>query len=89
MSTAMKLKRFKLTKYERELERSLASGEWVPGSKAEFDEIAQMLARRRKDAVLNIRINQGDLDALKARARRRGIKYQTFIAEVLHRVAHG
>jgi predicted DNA binding CopG/RHH family protein len=47
-----------------------------------------MLARRKKDAVLNIRINQGDLDDLKAKAKRRGVKYQTFIAEVLHRVAH-
>ena len=84
----MKLRRIKLTKYERELEESLLKGEWVPGSKAEFDEIAQMLARRKKDAVLNIRINQGDLDELKARAKRRGVKYQTFIAEILHRVAH-
>ena len=85
---AMKLRRIKLTKYERQLEQELLRGEWIPGSKAEFDEIAQMLARRKKDAVLNIRINQGDLDALKARAKRRGIKYQTFIAEILHRVAH-
>ena len=84
----MKLRRIKLTKYERELEQALLKGELVPGSKAEFDEIARMLARRKKDAVLNIRINQGDLDALKARAKRHGVKYQTFIAELLHRVAH-
>ena len=84
----MQVRPIKLTKYERELERSLASVEWVPGGKAEFDEIARMLARRRTDAVLNIRINQGDLDALKARAKRHGVKYQTFIAELLHRVAH-
>ena len=84
----MKLRRIKLTKYEQELEDMLLKGELIPGTKAEFDEIAQMLARRKKDAVLNIRINQGDLDALKARAKRRGVKYQTFIAEILHRVAH-
>lgn len=84
----MKLRRMKLTKYERELERSLTNDEWVPGSKAEFDEIARAIAYRKKDAVLNIRINQGDLDALKARAKRHGVKYQTFIAEVLHRFAH-
>ena len=89
MGATMKLRPIKLTKYERELERSLASGGWVPGSKAEFDEIARMLARRKKDAVLNIRINQGDLDVLKAHAKRHGVKYQTFIAELLHRVAHG
>lgn len=84
----MKLRRMKLTKYERELERSLTNDEWIPGSKAEFDEIARAIAERKKDAVLNIRINQGDLDALKARAKRKGVKYQTFIAELLHRVAH-
>ena len=84
----MKLRRIKLTKYERQLEQELLRGEWIPTSKAEFDEIAQMLARRKKDAVLNIRINRGDLDALKARAKRHGVKYQTFIAELLHHVAH-
>ena len=84
----MKLRRMKLTKYERELERSLTNIEWVPGSKAEFDEIARAIAERKKNAVLNIRINQGDLDTLKARAKRHGVKYQTFIAELLHRVAH-
>ena len=84
----MKLRRIRLTKYERRLEQELLRGEWVPGSKAEFEEITRAIAARKKNAVLNIRINQGDLDALKARAKRRGIKYQTFIAELLHRVAH-
>ena len=84
----MKLRRIKLTKYEQEIERSLNSVEWVPGSKAEFDAIVRAIAERKKDAVLNIRINQGDLDELKARAKRHGVKYQTFIAEVLHRIAH-
>jgi len=84
----MKLRRIKLTKYERELEQALLNGELVPGTKAEFDEIARAIAERKKDAVLNIRINRGDLDELKARAKRRGVKYQTFIAELLHRVAH-
>jgi len=84
----MKLRRIKLTKYERELEQALINGELVPGTKAEFDEIARAIAHRKKDAVLNIRINQGDLDNLKVKAKRRGVKYQTFIAEVLHRVAH-
>jgi len=81
-------RRIKLTKYERDLERSFRDVEWVPGSKAEFDEIARAIALRRKNAVLNIRINSGDLQNIKAKARRHGVKYQTFIAELLHRVAH-
>ena len=84
----MRLGRMKLTKYERELERSLANEEWVPGSKKEFDEIVRAIALRKKNAVLNIRINRGDLENIKAKARRHGVKYQTFIAELLHRVAH-
>ena len=84
----MKLRRIKLTKYERELEHALLKGELVPGTKAEFEEIARAIARRKKDAVLSIRINVGDLDALKTLAKRHGVRYQTFIAEVLHRIAH-
>lgn len=84
----MKLRRMKLTKYERDLERSLLNVEWVPGSKAEFDEIARAIALRRKDAVLNIRVNSADLRSIKEKARHHGVKYQTFIAELLHRVAH-
>ena len=82
------MRRMRLTREERAIEAALLRGEYVDLPKAEFEKIAQALAHRRKNAVLNIRINQGDLDALKARAKRHGIKYQTFIAELLHRVAH-
>ena len=82
------INRIKLTRQEREIEEAMLRGEYVKGSKAQFDEIAQALAHRKKNAVLNIRVNNGDLQLLKDRARRHGIRYQTFIAELLHRVAH-
>lgn len=78
----------KLTKYERQLEQELLRGEWVPASKTEFNRISRMLARHKKNVVVGIKIRQGDLDALKARAKRDGVKYQTFIAKALCRVAH-
>lgn len=78
---------FKLTKEERRIEEALQRGEYQPVSKEEFDAIARALERRKKDAVLNLRINQGDLDALKHKATKLGVKYQTFVAEILHRVA--
>ena len=84
----MKLKRIKLARWEREIEDALLKGEYVDGSKAEFDQIARAIAHRKKDAVLNIRINRYDLQGLKQKARRYGVKYQTFIAELLHRIAH-
>lgn len=84
----MKLRRFKLTRQERAIEDALIRGEYVRASKEEFDAIARMIAERKKDAVLNIRINKYDLQALKEKARKHGVKYQTFITEILHRIAH-
>ena len=82
------VKRTKLTPYERRIEEAAERGEYQPASQEEFEELARALEARKKDAVLNIRINQGDLDALKQKARKLGVKYQTFIAELLHRIAH-
>ena len=82
------MRRIKLTREERATENALLRGEYVPIPREEFREIVQALAHRRKDAVLNIRVNSGDLKSIKEKARRNGVKYQTFIAELLHRVAH-
>ena len=54
---------------------------------AKFKEIAKNLQSRRKDKVLNIRINSDDLEKLKAKASSLGVKYQTFISEILHQAA--
>ena len=82
------MRRIKLTKYERQVEKDLVQGVYRDVPKAQFDEIVRALELRRKNAVLNIRINRGDLESLKLKAKKLGVKYQTFIAELLHRVAH-
>jgi predicted DNA binding CopG/RHH family protein len=79
------MKKTKLTKYEQNIEDHIE--EYVPVSKDKFNAIVKSLESRKKDAVLNIRINRGDLDNLKAKAKRSGIKYQTLITEILHKVA--
>ncbi|MCX5686442.1 MAG: antitoxin [Candidatus Omnitrophica bacterium] len=81
------MRRIKLTKYEKDIEDRLLRGEYVDGSKEEYEEIAAAIAAHRKDAVLNIRINSYDLKSLKEKARKLGVKYQTFISEILHRAA--
>jgi len=81
------MQQIKLIREEKAIEDALVRGEYVPVSKEEFDRIAAMLARRRKDAVLNIRVNSYDLKMIKEKAQKLGVKYQTFISEVLHRVA--
>ena len=81
------MRRIKLTRQEKEIEDAALRGEYIPVSKEEFEEIAASLAAHRKDAVLNIRINSYDLKSLKKKAHKLGVKYQTFIAEILHRAA--
>ncbi len=80
----------KLSKEEQKIEDHI--DEYVPVSKEESDatqaSIAAALAARRKDAVLNIRLNSTDLKRLKEKAGKLGVKYQTFISEILHRAAH-
>ncbi|MDE2293675.1 MAG: antitoxin [Elusimicrobia bacterium] len=81
------MKKAGLTKEERRIERELLRGEYRPVSRAEFDRIAKAIARRRKDAVLNIRVNSEDLAGIKEKARTAGVPYQTFVSELIHRYA--
>lgn len=80
-------RRIKLTNDEKEIEAASERGEYVDSSPKMLKEIAAMLEARKKDAVLNIRMNSSDLESLKQKAAKLGVKYQTFISEVLHRVA--
>ena len=82
------MRQVKLTRQEEAIEDALLKGEYVNIDKAEFQKIAQAIQARRRDSVLNIRINSQDLKSIKEKAKKLGIKYQSFISEILHRVAH-
>lgn len=79
------MRRIKLTKEEQWIEDH--AEEFVPIDREEFAKIKAALDARKKDAVLNIRVNSYDLEHLKQKARKIGVKYQTFISEILHKVA--
>jgi len=76
-----------LTRQEKEVEDALMAGEFVNIEGNELEKISQAIARRKKDAVLNIRVNSQDIISIKQKAKKLGIKYQTFISEVLHKIA--
>ena len=78
----------RLSKPERGIENALVRGEYQDVSKQEFEAIAQAIAHRKKDAVLNIRVNSQDLEGIKQKAKKLGVKYQSFLSELVHRVAH-
>ena len=79
------MRKIKLIKEEQWFEDH--AEEFVPVNREEFELIKQAIERRKKDAVLNIRVNSYDLDTIKQKARKIGVKYQTFISEILHKVA--
>jgi len=80
-------KRINLSPIEKAIERAVHRGEYRPASKEEFGHIAEALARRKKDAVLNIRVNSQDLESIKEKSRRMGIPYQSFVSELIHQYA--
>ena len=79
------IERIKLTKEEQWYEDHME--EFVPITGKEYDFIVASLERKKKEMVLNMRINKDDLEAIKQKAHKAGIKYQTLISEILHRVA--
>ena len=81
-------KNIRLTREEKEIEDSLINGEFINVEPDEFKEIAKSIKARQKKSVLNIQINSGDLEQIKRKADKLGVKYQSFVSELLHRVAH-
>ena len=81
------MKNIQLTNEERTIEKALLRGAYKSIGRAESEKIAQAIMRRKKDAVLNIRVNSEDMTQIKRKAQRMGIPYQTFISEILHQVA--
>ena len=79
------MRKIKLTREEQWIEDH--AEEFVPVSREKFEMIKQAIERRKRDAVLNIRVNSFDLAQLKQKAQKLGIKYQSFISEILHKVA--
>ena len=77
--------KIKLTPEEEEYEREadsyqLASPEFTAKIKEAIDQF-------NKSSVLNMRVNPDDIMRIKEKAEKLGVKYQTFIAAILHRVA--
>lgn len=81
------MRKIKLSSQEKEIEKDLLGGIYIPVKDDEFQSISEAIAHRKKDTVLNIRINSKDLENIRQKSKKLGIKYQTFISEILHKVA--
>lgn len=81
------MKKIKLTKEEQEIENAIERGEYIPITGKELKDVKEALAARKKDLTLTIRVNSNDIRKIKKEAKRIGIKYQTYISEIIHTVA--
>ena len=81
------MRKVNLTRQEKAIEDGLLKSEYINVGKGEFAAVAEAIAARKKDAVLNIRVNKRDLEDIKQVARHFGVKYQSFISEIIHRIA--
>jgi len=81
------MKKLKLTKEEKGIENALLSGEYRPLKGKELKNIEKILKSRKKDIIMTIRVNSEDIDKIKSKAKELGIKYQSYISEIIHQVA--
>lgn len=79
-----------LDDYEKDLQASIARGEWEAIPEKESQEIRKMFqqaAKRhielRQSKKITIRLNQSDLIKLKVKAKRKNIPYQTLLGALI------
>ena len=81
------MKKQHLDAEEKEIMDAIENDEFVPVTGAELKRIADAIAARKKDMTLTIRVNRNDINRIKKMAQKRKIPYQSYISEVIHRVA--
>ncbi len=81
------MKRIRLTKEEKEVEDALLSGEFKPLKGKELERVEKALKARKKDITMTIRVNSEDIEKIKHKANKLGVKYQSYISEIIHQVA--
>ena len=74
-------------KNAREIKALLNDKNFLAKFEAEMAQRSEEIAGIRKDAVLHLRVNSRDLARLKEKAAKAGMKYQPFIAAILHQAS--
>ena len=72
---------------EKEVMEAIEKDEFIPVTGAQLKRVADAIAARKKDMTLTIRVNRKDINRIKKMAQERKIPYQSYISEVIHRIA--
>jgi predicted DNA binding CopG/RHH family protein len=81
------MKKIKLNAEEMKIEEAIERDEFLPVTGKQLNDVADAIAARKKDASLTIRVNSRDINRIKKMAKKKGIAYQSYISEVIHKVA--
>ena len=81
------MKKIKLGVKEEKIMAAIERDEYMPVTGKELQRVADSIAARKKDLVLTIRVNKQDIQKIKKFASSKGIPYQSFLSELIHRVA--
>ena len=81
------MKKKYLDQEEKEIMEAIERDEFVPVAGHELKKMADSSAARKRDMTLTIRVNRNDINRIKKMAQKRKIPYQSYIFEVIHRVA--
>lgn len=81
------MRSIKLDAAEKEILKAIERDEFIPVSGKELRAVADAVAARKKDMTLTIRVNSKDINRIKKLAHAKGIPYQSYLSEVIHRVA--
>ena len=81
------MKKIKLNAEEMEIAEAIERDEFIPVTGKQLEDVVNAIAARKKDISLTIRVNSRDINRIKKMAQRKGIAYQSYISEVIHKVA--
>lgn len=81
------MRKSKLDNTEKKIMAAIERDEFVPVTGKELRDVAEAIASRKKDRTLTIRVNSNDIRRIQKLAGSKGIPYQSYLSEVIHRVA--
>ena len=81
------MRQIKLDAEEKLIMGAIERNEYVPVGGKELHAVADSIAARKKNMTLTIRVNSQDIGRIKKFSLSKGIPYQTYLSEVIHRVA--
>ncbi len=81
------MRKIKLDAEEKKIMAAIERDEFIPVTGKDLHEMADAIAARKKDTTLTIRVNGNDIQRIKKMAHTKDIPYQSYLSEIIHRVA--